>query len=331
MGMRLIHVGIGGRGTGWVKWVRQREDFECVAVVDIDADRLAAAKEVSGLPESACYSSMDEALAGADADAVVVTTPPQIHGEQCLAAVQAGKHVLVEKPFTKSLAEARRVIEEADARGVKVAATQNARYSALHATINRLVREGAYGKPLFGLMTKFGWRPRVHHSGQDRHAYLWERGIHDLDTMRCFFNAEPVRVWGHSFNPPWSPYMHGAGTHAWVAFEGGATCGYLCTFAAHKAGSCLRIDLEGGTLEVVGDDLLLRRPGESEDEVVALDEVPRPEAVLLDGFGRYVSEGVEPEFGGHENLTTVGLVEAVGVSSDEGRIVDFREFLQGGA
>ena len=125
--------------------------------------------------------------------------------------------------------------------------------------------------------------------------------------------------------------MHGAGAHAWVAFEGGATCGYLCTFASHRAGSWLRLDLEGGTLEVAGDELLLRKPGALEDEVVALDEVPPPQEILLDGFHRYVSEGVEPEFGGHENLTTVALVEAVGLSSDEGRVVDFREYLQGRA
>ncbi len=329
MAIRLIHVGVGGRGRWPVRQVVERDDFESVALVDVNEDNVSGALEVSGLPESACYHSLERALEKVEADAVVVITPPWLHASQCLEAVRAGKHVLVEKPFTKSLEDARQIVEEADARGVRVAVCQNARYAAPHVTINRLAREGTLGKPMFGLMTKFGWRPRTHHSTEDRHAYLWERGIHDLDTMRFLFDAAPSRIWAHSFNPPWSPYEGGAGAHAWVEFEGGATCGYLCTFAAHKAGSSLRIEFEGGALEVEGKELRLRRPGAEEDETVPLDEAPPSEAVLLDGFYRYVAEGVEPDFGGRQNLTTVALVEGMGVSSDEGRVIDFQAFLKG--
>jgi predicted dehydrogenase len=327
--IRLIHVGVGGRGKWPVRRVTEREDFESVAFVDVNEVNLNAALEVSGLPESACFRSLKTALERVEAEAVVVITPPHLHAAQCLEAIRAGRHVLVEKPFALSLTDARQVVKEADGHGVRVAVCQNARYAAQSVTIHRLVREGVYGKPAFGLMTKFGWRPGVHHSGKVRHSYLWERGIHDLDTMRFLFDARPARVWGHSFNPSWSPYEHGAGAHAWVEFEGGATCGYLCTFAAHRGGSGLRIDLEGGTLEQVGAELRLRRPGAEADEVVPLDPAPPAERVLMDGFYRYVTEGVEPEFGGHNNLTTMALVEAVGVASDEGRVVDFQKFLKG--
>lgn len=327
MPIRLIHLGAGGRGRWPVRRVLERMDFESAALVDVNEDNLRSAREESGLTEAACYRSLGEAIEGVEADAVVVITPPQLHADQCLEAVRAGKHVLVEKPFTKSLAEACGVVREADAMGVRVAVCQNARYAAAHVTINRLVREGAYGRPVFGLMTKYGWRPRVHHSGEDEHAYLWERGIHDLDTLRYLFNADPVRIWGHSFNPPWSPYRGGAGVHAWIEFEGGATCGYLCTFAAHKGGSALRLELEGGALEVTDSGLVLREQGKDEDTVIAPDPVPPPEEVLLDGFRQYVTDGVEPEFGGHRNLPTVGMVEGIGVASDEGRVIDFHAYL----
>ena len=327
--LRLIHVGVGGRGKWPVQRVTTREDYQSVALVDINETNMNAAMEVSGLPESACFRTLQAALSRVEADAVVVVTPPHLHTAQCLEAVRAGKHVLVEKPFTMDLAEAKQVMAEADAHGVRVAVCQNARYSAVNVTIHRIVKEQVYGKAAFGLMTKFGWRPGVHHSGKVRHSYLWERGIHDLDTLRFLFDAQPTQVWGHSFNPSWSPYDHGAGAHAWVAFEGGATCGYLCTFASHKGGSGLRIDLEGGTLEQVGSELRLRRPGAQEDEGIPLDAAPQDQTVLMDGFFRYVTEGVEPEFGGHNNLTTVALVEAAGVASDEGRVVDFQAYLKG--
>jgi predicted dehydrogenase len=293
-------------------------------------NQFAEAMEVSGLDESKCFRSLDVALNQTEADAVVVITPPQLHSEHCLLAIRAGKHVLVEKPFAKRLKDARALVEEANKFGVKIAVCQNARYSAAHVTINRLIREGIYGKPMFGLMTKFGWRPGVHHSGEDVHSYLWERGIHDLDTMRFLFDSMPARIWGHSFNPSWSPYAGGAGAHAWVAFENGATCGYLCTFASHKGGASLRIELEGGTLEVSDGVLLLRRPGADEDEVIPLDKVAHAEEVLLNGFVDYVTDGVEPDFSGPKNLATMALVEGLCVASDEGKVIDFQEFMASG-
>jgi predicted dehydrogenase len=305
-----------------------REDFAAVALADINPAALEKARETLGLSEAACFLSMDEALAqaGESADAVIVITPPQLHAEMCLAAVRAGKHVLVEKPFTMNLAEAQEIVAEADRQGVCVAVCQNDRYSPMNVTLARLVREEV-GPAAFGLMTKFGWRPHTHHSGHVRHSYLWERGIHDLDTLRTLMNAAPVRVSGHSFNPPWSPYDHGSGTHAWIEFEGGSSAGYSCTFGAHAGGSSLRMECAGGSLQVIGGEIHLRRPGAATDEILPTDTVEQPEKVLLDGFSRYVTEGVEPPFSGHHNLVTVGLVEAVGASSDEGRVVDFAGYL----
>jgi predicted dehydrogenase len=328
MSIRTLHVGVGGRGVWPIQMLPSRDDFVAVALADINPVALEKARAVLGLPESACFRSMEEAMAraGDEAEAVIVITPPQWHAEMCLAAVKAGKHVLVEKPFTLSLAEAREIVAEADRRGVAVAVCQNDRFSPVNATLARLVREEV-GPAAFGLMSKFGWRPNPHHSGHVRHSYLWERGVHDLDTLRTLLNAAPVRVSGYSFNPPWSPYDHGSGTHAWIEFDNGASAGYTCTFAAHTGGSSLRLECVGGSLQVVGGEIHLRRPGAEADEILPLDPVERPEKVLLDGFSRYVTEGVEPPFSGHHNLITVGLVEAIGVASDEGRVVEFAAYL----
>jgi len=326
MVIRVIHVGVGGRGVWPLQAFVERDDFESVALVDIKPEALAAARQVTGLGEDRCFEDIDEAFRRVEADAVIVITPPQLHATQCMKAVKAGKHMLVEKPFTLSFEEARAIVRDADAQGVCVAVAQNARYTPAYATLARLVREEAYGKPAFGLMTKFSWRPNVHHSGKMRHSYLWERGIHDLDSLRSIFNDEPVWVWGHSFNPPWSPYQHGAGTYLWLEFEHGATCGCTCTFASHKSGESLRIDCKDASLELMGNGIEVRRPGAQESEVLPLDKVPVPESVLLDGWHQYITKGIEPPFGGHENLKTVALVEAAGIASDERRVVNLKQF-----
>ena len=328
--IRVIHLGVGGRGAWPLRKVAERDDFESVALVDVNPSNLTSAMEKTGLPDSACFTSLEDALEAVEADAVIVITPPDLHARQCLDAVRAGKHVLVEKPFTKSLADARQIVDEAQERGVKVAVCQNARYAAASVTINRLVSAGTYGRVSFGLMTKYGWRPGVHHSGLDQHAYLWERGIHDLDAMRFMVNARPSRIWGNSFNPDWSPYRGGGGVYGWVEFEGGATFGYMCTFAAHKGSSSLRLELEGGCLELTAQGLTLKRPGREEtEEELELDAVPHETDVLMDGFGDYVINDVEPDFSGAGNLVTVAMVEAMGVASDEGRIIDFKDYLEG--
>ncbi len=328
MTIRTIHLGVGGRGAWPLRQMPDHDEFEPVALVDVHAGNMLAAREMTGIPEEACFTRLQDALDAVEADAVVVITPPDLHARQCLDAVRAGKHVLVEKPFTKQLDYAQQVVDEADEHGVKIAVCQNARYSATYVTMARLVREGTLGRPAFGLQTTFGWRAGVHHSGMDRHAYLWERGIHDLDTMRFIFGAEPRRTWAHSFNPDWSPYRGGGGAHGWVEFEGGATCGYMCTFAAHTGGNSFRIELEGGSLQPVADGVSLTRPGQKEPEMIPLDEVKQSTGILLDGFANYVLRDVEPEFSGRQNLTTVAMVEAMGVASDEGRIIDFAEYLQ---
>ena len=327
MSIRMIHVGVGGRGKWPVARIAEREDYTSVALVDVNEDNLAAAREVSGLGEEVCFNDMNEAMEIIEADAVVVVTPPDMHAGQCLAAVQGGKHVIVEKPFTKNLSEAAQVIREAEERGLKVAVCQNARFIDPVYSIHKLVKDGTYGAPSFGLITKYGWRPNTHHSGHDVHSYLWERGIHDFDATLFMFGKRPKRVWCHDFNPSWSPYPGGGGIHACIEFEDGATCGFLCTFAAHSDGASLRIEFEKGTLQQVGRELHLTRPGEKESETLPLSAGEVPEMILLNGFRDYINEGNEPSFSGPNNLATVGLVEALGEASQRGEVIDFEGFM----
>ena len=150
MTIRTIHVGAGGRGRWPLNRFRDRTDFEAVALVDVNEENLATARETTGLGEEACFSTPAAALQAVEADAVVVITPPDLHAGQCLEAVRAGKHVLVEKPFTKDLSQARQIVAEASERGLKVAVTQNARYYPPVLTIRRLLQSGELGQPSFG-------------------------------------------------------------------------------------------------------------------------------------------------------------------------------------
>ena len=331
MSHKLIHIGVGGRGKWPVNMVPNRDDFESVGLVDIREDHLETAMGVTGLPESACFRTLEQAFQKVDADAVVVITPPDLHTEHCLEALRAGKHVLVEKPFAKSLADSKLLVEEAEKNSVTICVSQNAKYNAGSVTLRRLIQDEVYGKASFGMHVALSWRKKgVHHSGEDLHSYLWERGIHDFDTMRFMFADTPKRMWSHDFNPPWSPYRAGAGAHAWIEFEGGATCGYLCCFESHKPAKMTRIDTEGGTLELDGGKLTLTHREKDEVKEIPLDECPESTQVIMDNWARYLNEGVEPEFSGRNNLTTVAMVEGCGAASERGEVIDFQTYLAEG-
>ena len=324
----MIHCGVGGRGRWPVKLATERNDIESVGLVDVNEENLTNAREVSGLPESACFRSLEAAIDNVEADCVVIITPPMLHADQCLEAIRAGKHVLVEKPFTRSLSSAKQVVAEAASSGVKVGVCQDKRYIAGKYTMGRLIREDVYGKASFGMLAELGWRKKgVYHSGEDDHSYLWERGIHDFDTMRYVFDDLPRRMWAHSFNPPWSPYKGGAGVHAWVEFQGGMTCGYMCCFESHRPESAFRIDCEGGTLELKGGKLTLIHRERKEEEEIPIDECPDGTVAIMNGWSKYLSEDVEPGFSGRNNLVTVAMVEACEAASDEGRVIDFQHYL----
>ena len=108
MTLKLINVGIGGRGRHWLDFIGKQDDVQCVACVDVDEPALAQVKEEFGC---ATFTDLDQALAEADADAVVIASPSSLHGQHSRNALQAGYAVLVEKPLAASLEEAVDVVE----------------------------------------------------------------------------------------------------------------------------------------------------------------------------------------------------------------------------
>jgi len=326
--IRVIHSGVGGRGATWTNAVNKREDFVSVAYVDVNKEAMEKAAAISGLAKENCFSSLEEALEKVVADSVFIITPPQLHNQQCLQAIEAGKDVLVEKPFTLSLKEAKDITVKAKEKNLKIVVTQNARYQPIYRKLANLIKEETYGKPAFGLQLNLSSRPRTKHSGKVRHSYLWERSVHDFDTIRSLFNSQPKRVWGYSFNPSWSPYEHGACNYTWIEFEDGFIFGIMAGFAAHGKKATFHIECEKGSLDIVDNQIHLRKPEATEDEILPVEEGENPEAVLLNGFYKYITENIEPHFSGRENLKTLALVEASGVASDEGRIIDFQKYLK---
>src|SRR5689334_8366694 len=111
--MAVIGLGIWGQNHALTYYDYHRSRLVCVC--DVDESR---AKDYAQRYQCDYTTDYNE-LAAADVDAVSVATPDPIHCAPALAMLQAGKHVLIEKPMTTSVAEARSLVDAARAAGVK--------------------------------------------------------------------------------------------------------------------------------------------------------------------------------------------------------------------
>jgi predicted dehydrogenase len=126
----------------------RRAGLDVVALVGRDPDKTARRAERSGVP-AAC-TSLAEALRLPRADVVVVATPPATHAELSAEAIAAGRHVLVEKPFTVDAAEGRRLAEAADRAGVVALVGHEFRFAPARMTMQHAIAAGLIGTPRLG-------------------------------------------------------------------------------------------------------------------------------------------------------------------------------------
>lgn len=121
--------------------VSDRAEF--VAIAGRNGARMAECARRFGVERT--YTDVDALLAAPDIDAVLILTPPESHGELALKAVAAGKHVLLEKPMVRSIAEAKRILAAVEANPVVFYALPDVG-SATHDLLRELVASGIIGE-----------------------------------------------------------------------------------------------------------------------------------------------------------------------------------------
>src|SRR5437588_490199 len=136
-----------GTGFGVITHLRalRNAGFRVVALVGRDPDKTRARADRFDVPH-AC-TSLADALALPDVDAVGVATPPHTHAPLVLKAIAAGKHVVCEKPFARDAAEAVTMLSAAREAGVVHLLGTEWRFDAGQGLLTRTINEGAIGEP----------------------------------------------------------------------------------------------------------------------------------------------------------------------------------------
>ena len=155
-------------------------------------------------PSAYITSSIDDLLANPEIDLVIVCSPNTLHYPHAVAALQAGKHVIVEKPFTVNASEAASLIEIARTSGKKVFPFHNRRWDSDFLTLKHLIAEGYLGKVVeyesrFDRFTpeisRAAWRYQQEAGG----GTLFDLGIHLIDQAVSLF-GKPESVFSCLFN-----------------------------------------------------------------------------------------------------------------------------------
>src|SRR5690606_17162862 len=118
-----------------------------------DAARTAERAEANGVPRG--FTDLGKAIAETGADVVAISTPPHTHAPLSIEALEAGCHVLCEKPFARDAAEARAMLAAAEKAGKVHTIGNEFRFVPERATAARAIAEGLIGRPLFATFIQF--------------------------------------------------------------------------------------------------------------------------------------------------------------------------------
>lgn len=188
----LIRVGIIGFGVAGEffhgAFLAADPNYEIVGVVTRDTERVARVRDIGARP----VASLEELLE-LSPDLVVVASPPKVHAEHAIAALQHGCHVVVDKPFAPSVLEAESICRAAERAGRSVTVYQNRRFDRDFVTVRRLLTEGLVGEPHTFESRFEWWKPQVDESWksatsvEEGGGLLLDLGPHLVDQAITLF------------------------------------------------------------------------------------------------------------------------------------------------
>lgn len=324
--IRLLQVGLGGWGRDWAwRVIPEVKEVEVAGYVDSDPVSLKLLQqEVPGAADR-CFATLREAIAKTEAEAVLVTATLDGHAPLTRAAVDAGLHVLVEKPFAPDVMTAEELVSAAASKGVALMVSQNYRFFPAPRAIAELVREQALGQ-LHQVSIDFRRFSTAGPNGRGRHhleeqPLLVDMSIHHFDLMRLILDREPERIYCEAWNPEWTSFTGPSIALATIVFDGvvvsyrgsWVSAGPVTPWAGEWT-----MEFERGEIvwtsaadSDVTQDRVEIRPRNGEPRAVALPPVLRTgTSGTLTEFAHAIRSGREPETSGRNNLGTIALMEA---------------------
>ncbi len=183
--MKVCLVGQGAFGIKHLEAMAKIEGIEVVSLVGSSRETAAPVAQAWKIPHFT--GDLAEALARSDVEAVILTTPTQLHaaqGEQCM---RAGKHVMIEIPMADSLADSERLVRVQQETGVVAMAGHTRRFNPSHQWVHKRILAGELKIQQMDVQTYFFRRQNMNALGKPRSwtdHLLWHHACHTVDLFR---------------------------------------------------------------------------------------------------------------------------------------------------
>jgi 2-hydroxy-4-carboxymuconate semialdehyde hemiacetal dehydrogenase len=291
--MRVALAGAGAFGIKHLDALARIDDVEIAAVV---SRRLDQAEEVAQKYGAAIATTeLDDVLARSDVDAVILATPTQMHADQAIATMRAGKHVQVEIPLADDWSDAQAVADVHHETGLVCMVGHTRRFNPSHQWIHRRIVAGELNVLQMDVQTYFFRRTNMNALGQPRSwtdNLLWHHAAHTVDLFAYQCGASIVDA--HALAGPVSPEL---GIAMDMSIQLKSSAGQICTLSLSfnnegPLGTFFRYICDNGTYVARYDDLI-----DGRDTVIDVSAVD----VSMDGielqdreFVSAITEGREP-------------------------------------
>jgi predicted dehydrogenase len=205
--LRVGILGCGNRSRAHISSLNTIDHIEIAALCDIIPEKMEEKSQLIKAGKPRRFTDYHEMLAQGDLQAVGIALPNTLHREAIIACLQAGKHVLCEKPLTMTVRDCQDVIKAFDRYKRVVQVGTQRRHSAGYQALTAKLRQGLIGQILYGWVNTFradwiklypdpaedsakNWRMKQAMGG----AVIYEMGIHLLDLFNWLIDSPPVEV-----------------------------------------------------------------------------------------------------------------------------------------
>jgi len=315
---------------------------ELVAVQDISGDRIAEVAAKYGVTR---YDREFDVLADDNVDAVYIATPNHLHHAQVLAAAEAGKHVLCEKPLALTLPECEEMVEACRAAGVKLGINFMMRFHACHEKMRQIVADGDLGTAVMGRAELTCWYPPIPGAFRQDPALggggaFADMGNHCVDLLEYIFG--PTKRVSCFIGNLVQDYAAEDTAVAMLEFESGAKGIVDALFNVPDAAARNALEVYGskGSLVTFGTigqgsggsiTAVIERDDKGYDAGQARDEDPseiiEPEpvniyAAHIEAFCDAVINDTEPPISGEDGIWSHKVIEACYESAKTGQAIE---------
>lgn len=322
--LRFAVVGVGGFGSRRVKAVG-KAGGRVVCLVDLAEERISKMASELGCNYSTDYR---KAVKRDDVDCVIVATPNKFHAPITIAALEAKKHVICEKPLARTPKEARAMVDAAKKNKVFLKTGSNLRYFPNVRKAKELIAEKVIGDPLFVR----GW---IGHDGKKvLHAWnvkrdiagggtMLDNGAHMLDLFRWFLgDFSECFGWVRTLLMPVDVEDNGVGLFrtkdgkmAFIQSSWTEWSGYMY-MEVYGSDGCLYIDNRLGTSKTTyGDRKEIRQIFDYSTEP------PQSYELELRDYIEHIKRGEQPMASGYDGMKVIEMVHGIYESSKTGRKV----------